>query len=156
MSRLRKFLTLPRRERRYFYEAISLLLLSTLCVKTIAFKHIYDFLRARRNNGSQGALDRADEIRLVSLSLSRAAALLPWESLCLSRSIAAFIMLRRRGIPAVLVAGVKISEDSLCAHAWIRTDGGTADGSSENSAYTPVISIGQEPLIANSAKNRLD
>ena len=69
---------------------------------------------------ARDAFDSADDIKLVNLSLSRAANLLPWKSLCLSRSIAAFIMLRRRGIPAVMFAGVKFAEDSsLLAHAWV-------------------------------------
>ena len=100
----------------------------------------------------ESAFDRADDIKLVNLSLSRAANLLPWKSLCLSRSIAAFIMLRRRGIPAVMFAGVKFSEDSsLLAHAWVHTGRGVIDGNSENSAFTPLVRIGQEPLIADSA-----
>ena len=122
MGRLLKFWSLTRREKQFFCEAGILLLLSNLCVKTIAFRHIDSFLRARWNDCTRGAFDRADDIKLVNLSLSRAANLLPWKSLCLSRSIAAFIMLRRRGIPAVMFAGVKFSEDSsLLAHAWVDT-----------------------------------
>ena len=126
------------------------------CVKTIAFRHIDSFLRARWNDGIQGGIDRGEEIRLVQRSISRAANVLPWKSLCLSRSIAAFIMLRRRGIPAVMFAGVKFSEDSsLDAHAWVDTGHGVTDASSENSDFTAVIRIGQEPLIADSASRSI-
>ena len=157
MGRLRKYLSLTRRERQYFCEASILLLLSSLCVKTIAFRHIDNFLRRRWNDRTNGAFDHADEIGLVNLSLSRAANVLPWKSLCLSRSIAAFIMLCRRGIPALMVAGVKFSEDSsLLAHAWIQTRFGVIDANSQNSAFTPVVTIGQESLIADSARNRVD
>ena len=61
-----------------------------------------------------------EEIRLVQRSISRAANVLPLKSLCLSRSIAEFVMLRRRGIPAVMFAGVRFSgHSSLEAHAWV-------------------------------------
>ena len=66
-------------------------------------------------------------------------------------------MLRRRGIPAVMVAGVKFSEDSsLHAHAWIDTGHGEPNASSENSAFTAVVRIGQGPLIADSAPSPPD
>jgi hypothetical protein len=154
MGRLRKFWFSPRREKQFFCEAVIFLLLSNLCVKTIAFRHIDRFLRARWNDSAAGRPDHADDIKLVTLSLSRAANILPWKSLCLSRSIAAFIMLRRRGIPAVMVAGVKVSEDSsLIAHAWVHTGHDVTNANSDNSAFTAIVRIGQEPVIAKSAPN---
>ena len=66
-------------------------------------------------------------------------------------------MLRRRGIPAVMVAGVKFSEDSsLHAHAWIDTGHPRPNANSENSAFTAIVRIGQEPLIADSAPSPPD
>jgi len=157
MGRLRKFWSLTRREKEFFCEAGILLLLSNLCVRTIAFKHIDNFLRSRWNNGIQRACNQADDIRLAKLSLSRMARLLPWKNLCLSRSIAAFVMLRRRGIPAVLVAGVKLSENStLVAHAWVQTGHGVIDGIPDNYGFTAVVRIGQEPLIADLIGTPLD
>jgi hypothetical protein len=143
MGRLLKFWFLPRREKQFFCEAGILLLLSNLCVKTIAFRYIDSFLRGRWNSGAPDGVGHADDIELVTLSLSRAASLFPWKSLCLSQSIAAFIMLRRRGIPAVMVAGVKFSEDSsLIAHAWVHHNLTNSD--SENSAFAAVVRIGQQ------------
>jgi Transglutaminase-like superfamily len=152
MGRLLRFWSLPRREKHLLCEAAVLLLLSYLSVRTIAFRHIDSFLRARWNNGARDALDVAEVVKLTDVSLSRVVNLLPWKRPCLSRSMAAFIMLRRRGIPAVMVAGVKVSEDSsLHAHAWIDTGHAEPDVSSENSTFTTVVRIGQAPLIADSA-----
>jgi hypothetical protein len=56
-------------------------------------------------------------------------------------------MLRRRGIPAVMFAGVKFSDhSSLDAHAWVDTDLGVNDNSFENSGFVTVIRIGTQPL----------
>jgi transglutaminase superfamily protein len=144
MKRFLKFWSLPRREKQFFCEAGILLLLSNFCVRAIAFRHIESFLRARWSDDTPRGYDQAGDIKLVNLSLARAANLLPWESLCLSRSVAAFIMLRRRGIPAVLYAGVKFLEDSsLTAHAWVRTSRGAIEANSENSAFTVIVRIGQ-------------
>ena len=141
MRRLAKFWSLPKGERRLLREAGILLLLSNVCIKVVAFRHIDQFLRARWNDRFESNLDHEEEIKLVQRSVSRAANILPWRSLCLSRSIAEFIMLRRRGIPAVIVAGARFSgPSSLDAHAWVNA--GMNDNSSEGSGFTTVIRIG--------------
>jgi hypothetical protein len=143
MSRLAKFWSLTGSEKKFLCEASILLLLSNTCVKTIAFRHIDGFLRSRWNGDIKGNVDQEQVIRLVQRSISRAANVLPWKSLCLSRSIAEFIMLRRRGIPAVMFTGVRFSDDSLLeAHAWVDTGLGVNDKNSEQSSFATVIRIG--------------
>jgi hypothetical protein len=143
MRRLIKFWSLTRREKNLFCEASILLSLSNMCVKAIAFKHIDKFLRTRWNEDVHGGIACEQEIRLIQRSISRAANALPWKTLCLTRSIAEFIMLRRRGIPAVLFAGVKFSgHSSLDAHAWVDTGLAVNDNNSDNSAFTIMIRIG--------------
>ena len=142
MGRLHKFWCLTRRERQFCCEAAILLLLSNLCVRTIAFKHIYRFLNAYGNGRERDAFDLAENVKLINLSVSRSANLLPWKSLCLSRSIASFIMFRRRGIPAVLFVGARLEDSSLRAHAWVCTDPGETDCESENSAFSALVRIG--------------
>src|SRR5262245_25020027 len=157
MGRLHRFWSLPRREKKFFCEAGILLLFANLCVKALAFRHIDSFLRGRWNDRPAVTGDEAGDSRLINLSLARAANLFPWESLCLSRSVAAFIMLRRRGIPAILFAGVKVREDtSLSAHAWVHTGGEAIEGNSENSTFTIMINIGKEPFVVDPGGTALD
>src|SRR6516225_2767912 len=121
MRRLGKFWSLTRWEKQVLCEAIILLSISTICVKAIAFRRIDRFMRTHWNEGVQ-CIDREQETRVIQLSISRAVNVLPWKSLCLSRSLAEFIMLRRRGIPATINAGVRFSgHSSLDAHAWVDT-----------------------------------
>jgi len=157
MGRLLKFWSLPRREKYYFCEASILLLVSNLSIKTIPFRQIYRFLHANWNIRTRAILDSAENIELVMLSLSRAANLLPWKSLCLSQSIAAFVMLRRRSIPAVMFVGVKSLEDSsLLAHAWVHTGHAVTDENPENSTYAALVSVGGAPLNADLSRNPSD
>jgi hypothetical protein len=144
MSRLLKFLSLSPRERQFFYEAGLLLLLSNLCIKTISFRHIESFLCARWKDSFRSANEQVADIKLVNLSLLRAANYLPWESLCLSRSIAAFMMLRRRGISAVIFVGAKLEDSLLLAHAWVDTDHGVIGN--RDHAFTPLVRIGQKRM----------
>jgi Transglutaminase-like superfamily len=146
MSRLGKFWSLTRREKKCVCEASILLLLSNAVIKLIAFKHIdrlLRFLRSRWSGRIKGDTDREQEIRLVRCSISRAANVLPWKSLCLSRSFVEFAMLNRRGIPAIIFAGARFSShSSLEAHAWVETDLSGSDMSSLNSDFTTVMRIG--------------
>jgi hypothetical protein len=147
MRRVVKFWLLPAREKKLLCEASILLLLSAAGVKALAFKHIDRFLRTHWIDGIRTGNDHQNESRLIRRSVSRAANILPWKGLCLSQSIAEFIMLRRRGIPAIMFAGVKFSgHSSLDAHAWVDTGLGVNDSSSENSGFVTVIRIGNEPL----------
>ena len=83
MHRLRKFWSLTRREKLVFFEACIFLLLSNLSVKAIAFRHIDRYLRAHWNHPSQPGIDCSgrvkSEIKLVNLSLSRAASCISLE-----------------------------------------------------------------------------
>ena len=141
MGRLLKFWSLPRHEKYCFCEAGRRGARANLSIKTIPFRQIYRFLHA--NWKTPAVLDSAENAKLVMVSLSRAANLLPWKSQCLSQSIAAFVMLRRRGIPAVMFVGVKSLEDSsLHAHAWVHTGHEVTDENSENSTFTALVSVG--------------
>ncbi len=147
MNRLRKFRSLTRREKEFLCEAGILLVLSNACLKAVAFKYIDRFLRTRWSGSIPDDTDREQDIKLVQQSIFRAANVLPWKSLCLSQSIAQFIMLRRRSIPAILFAGARFSDQSsLTAHAWVDIGVGTQGKSSENSGFATVIMIGTRPV----------
>jgi hypothetical protein len=160
MHRLLKFWSSTRREKWLLCEASILLLLSSLCVRIIPFKRIYSFLCRRYSYVKPPACEAsscAGDIKLIDLSILRAANGLPWNNLCLSRSIAAFIMFRRRGIPAVLLAGVKVLEDSsLSAHAWVDTAYHAREGTSHISEFTVVVRIGQEAIRSDFEPNSRD
>jgi hypothetical protein len=143
MGRLLKFWSLTRCEKKLLCEASVLLFASNASIKVIPFRHIDRFLRTRWNDRIQADIDHEQEIRVVKHSISRAANVLPWKSLCLSRSMAQFIMLRRRGIPAILFLGARFSGDSsIDAHAWVDVGPGGNGKSSERSGFAIVTRIG--------------
>ena len=148
MGRFHKFWMLPRREKLFLCEACILLLVANLSIKIFAFGRIERHLRAHCNSDRILGISASayDVIKLVDLSVARAAVVLPFKSLCLSRSIATFTMLRRRGFPAVLFAGVSVCADSsLIAHAWVEPGCGMMERNSEKSAFTTLVRIGVEP-----------
>jgi len=151
MGRFHKFWLLPRHEKLFLCEACIFLLLANLSVKVFPFARIERHLLAHCNNysirgNSAGTDDVKDVIKRVDLSVARAAVVLPFKSLCLSRSIATFTMLRRRGFPAVLCAGVRVCADSsLIAHAWVEPGCGMMEVNPEASAFTTLVRIGPKP-----------
>jgi Transglutaminase-like superfamily len=154
MGQFRRFWYLTRREKLFFFEAGILLLASNVSVKTVAFRHINSYLHHWNDRSRIVCSDDMKNIELIDLSLSRAANVLPWNSLCLSRSIAKLIMLRRRGIPAILFAGVKSLEDSsLSAHAWVRSGDDVMDKDrAEDAEFTVLVRIGRG-AFADSSRN---
>jgi hypothetical protein len=154
MNPLLKYWSLPRREKFLFCEAAALLLISKLSVKTIAFRYIEDILRVHWNDAAKRDLNQAYDNKLIKVSLSRAENLLPSSKRpCLPRSIAEFVMFRRRGIPAVMYMGVKLSANSLLvAHAWVDAGSEGINPSSENCDYTPLVAIGEGQASPKSFK----
>ena len=144
MPDLSKFWSAPRQEKLFLVEALTLLLISHISVKILAFKWIHRFLH-RYSSYRTDTSDRIDDIKLINKSVLRAAHRLPFRTLCLSRSIASFIMFRERGIPAVLCAGVKPDGSALLAHAWVRAGTGEIAGDPENTVFHIVMKIGQVP-----------
>lgn len=124
-------------------EAAVLLFICNILIKFVQFKHVHRFLG--RHWGGNTVPDPSDvtRARLIRLSVWRAARVLPLKSLCLSRSMATFIMLRRRDIPALLVAGVKLEGSALVAHAWVQVSGEPINERAENVTYTTLMKIGQ-------------
>jgi hypothetical protein len=144
MRSLRKFWALPRREKAIFFEAGALLLLSSLSVRTLPFRHVDYLLRSRWGGNSSAShpdRSRGDIVRLINLSISRALKALPLKPLCLSQAIAAFVMLRRRQIPAIIYLGAKVEDASLLAHAWVNAGDDAHTGGPDNAAYAPLTKI---------------
>jgi hypothetical protein len=142
MGRLYKFWVLSLREKALLCEAGLLFLAAKVSVHTMPFGRIERYLRAHWSGGLADFCDRYEDVRLIRLSLSRAGGLFRWKAPCLSSSIAEFIMLRRRGIPAAMYMGVKVIENSaLSAHAWVESI--AAGGSRDGGGYTNVLVIGE-------------
>src|SRR3974390_1025115 len=139
-----KFWSLSARDQLLLCEASILLLVLILCIKCVLFERIHVLLKRRfRNVGTKECLSFPQVRYHVESAVSRAARNLPWQSACLTASIAEFLMLRRRGIPAIVVAGVKIlSDSSLWAHAWVGPSAQDIGQESVSREFIVVLRIG--------------
>lgn len=68
----------------------------------------------------------------------------PWRCMCLEQSVAAKMMLRRRGIASTLYLGVaRDSGESIQAHAWLRSGSAYVTGGETRSLYTIVSTFAE-------------
>ncbi len=63
----------------------------------------------------------------------------PYRATCLRQSLALWLLLRRRGIPAELRIGVRKEGGDLQAHAWVEHQGATL--AQENLSHTPFTDL---------------
>ena len=78
--------------------------------------------------------------RRIERAVDRAAAIVPWNSLCLPNAMAAKLMLARRGCASTIHLGVGInSEGLLHAHAWLEAGGTVVTGAGNIATVTPIV-----------------
>jgi hypothetical protein len=80
---------------------------------------------ARRRGGGRGSAlpvpEQAELARAAAFSVALAGAFFPGRAVCLEQSLALYVLLRRRGVPAELKLGVQ--PFPFNAHAWVELDG---------------------------------
>lgn len=125
-----RYRRLPRSRRVMIYEASCWLLLARLIVLLVPFPWIARRIGhlhppetvspdAARDSGT--AVDNEGAARSISWAIDRAAQVLPLRLRCLPRALAAWQMLRNRGIHARLHFGAsrEADGDSISSHAWV-------------------------------------
>ena len=64
---------------------------------------------------------RGEVIRRIRWAITACASRVPWRALCFEQGLAAQLLLRRRGIPAVLYVGAALDDQNgFAAHVWVR------------------------------------
>jgi hypothetical protein len=131
-TRLEQFAALGARRRGLLLEAAVWLLLARAALIFLSFPRIASHLGAfmapsdpRAGEASAVSDPGHPEIaRQVSWAVTRAAAHVPFEAVCLPQAMAARLMLQRRGVASVLHFGAaKGKTRPLDAHAWLDAAG---------------------------------
>jgi hypothetical protein len=118
---INQWLRLERFGKLLFCEAYVSMGIARFQVLTRPFKKIAKHLGVRGKPESEPATDPV-RIRQVAWAIRTAARFTPWKSNCLAQGLAAWRMLKRRGLPSVLYFGVAKDENGkMIAHAWLRS-----------------------------------
>jgi hypothetical protein len=109
-------------------EALAALALASLAIGLLPFRRV-----AAAASGPVRGPERPDSATVgrVRWAVQAWARRVPWRTVCFQRGLALHWMLRRRGIPSVLLYGAKRDGDGLAAHVWVDVDGETVIGGEE-------------------------
>jgi len=116
MASIARLQALSSFERRLLVEALFALALASIAVAMLPFRTIGKFA-VRRSSGAIVLDDRA-VISQVGWAVRAGARRVPFRAKCFEQGLAAWWMLRRRGMNATLHYGAARRE-SLVAHVWV-------------------------------------
>ena len=140
MGAFRRFARLPPAERRLVVAAVLVLASVRLGLTLLPFTALDRLLRwlGRPRPG------RAVTSERIAWAVGVTAAHVP-RATCLSRALAARVLLGRRGIPAIVRIGVaREGHAGLASHAWVEHEGRVLLGDGHLDRYTPFITWGSE------------
>lgn len=143
---LRRFAQVDGRRRALVVEAVLWLALARIALLTMPFQKIARRLGTFRGpaEGRAAALDpgaagHAETAREIGWAVTRAARYLPFKAVCLPQAMAAKLMLRRRGVVAVLSFGVgRDAGGAFESHAWLYAAGVEVTGYPIAAQFTEI------------------
>jgi hypothetical protein len=141
MSRLKRFLDLPAHERSLLVRALFYVVAARACVTFMSFPALCR--RLIRTAVPAPAFTRHSPER-IAWAVAAAGRLVPG-STCLSESVAAHLLLRRGGWPAVLCLSVeagRVGGLPFRAHASVESQGRTVIGGPAGEGFTSLARIG--------------
>lgn len=94
-----------------------------LGVRLVGLARIRRVLRRMQPADASPPADIALVVEHTRLRMRVVKIRLPWCGNCLSRSLAIWFVLRRRGIESALRIGAMMNDDGLKAHAWVEYEG---------------------------------
>ena len=97
-------------------EAGAAIILASLALRLMPFRVLAG--RLSRGIGSKRPSD-AETAYWLRRAVMAWATRLPWRTLCFEQGLAAFVLLRRRGLAATLHYGAATAGGELQAHVWV-------------------------------------
>jgi hypothetical protein len=143
MGRLRRLARLPAEDRRALLEAAVLLGVAQVVVRLGRFRAVVPHLGVcRRETARALAPGARAHVRRVGWSVDAVSRRVPWRATCLTKAMAAKLMLRRRGVPSTLYFGVRQQDGhGIAAHAWLRAGDTIVTGARAIREFTPVATF---------------
>lgn len=110
-------------------EALAALALASLAIALLPFRRV---AAAASATGRKSPRADPESVRRARSAVTGWSRRVPWRAVCFQKGLALHWMLRRRGIPSVLLYGARRDGDGLAAHVWVDVDGETVIGGEES------------------------
>ncbi len=145
LQKFKKFTKLSSKEKKLFLEAYVTLGIMRSAILTISFKRLTNSLEhvAKKKELVKLGEEEMKTAQMVGQAIMKASAYTPWESACLTQSLTAQKMLKKRGIPGVFYLGAAKDADSeqkMKAHAWTQCGDSIITGGGGHEEFT-VLSV---------------
>lgn len=138
MRTLARLLRTPPADLLLLLEAAALLAASRAALRLVPIARLMQWL-GRRSLPASPAGDSLQAAHRVQWAIRAVARRFPSAFVCFPQSVAAFLMLRRRGIRGVIYYGVDRSpEHELRAHTWLDAEGFTVVGGEAAPEFTVI------------------
>lgn len=152
MTRLRRFLRLPRADRGLLLEALLLVSLIRLVLWVVPFRALRRSLYRLTDvpAAAGGVTGRGLPPDRIGWAVAAASRYVP-RATCLVQALAGRVLLERQGHPASLRIGVARDDErgNFEAHAWLECQGRVVIGGRQSERYRPLVaadpSQGYEP-----------
>jgi hypothetical protein len=132
MSAFNSLLTMPQRQRNVLSWALPVVIITRFALWILPVKFLIQQLRRTRRDRPR--FDSRPEVRTLIWAVEAVSRRIPGGT-CLSRALAAHVLLAKYGYPSEICLGVARANDDFRAHAWLEHDGEVVMGHSEES-YT--------------------
>jgi len=113
-------------------EALAALALASLAIALLPFRRVAAF--ASPAGPGRARID-SETVRRARSAVTGWSRRVPWRAVCFQKGLALHWMLRRRGIPSVLLYGARRDGEGLAAHVWVDVGGETVIGGEEAPDY---------------------
>jgi len=131
-----------------FAEAWFFLAVSRILIFFVPFKKLLPILGRQLNNTeAEKAASKPGTspvfLKMIQISILRAASRSPWRTKCFEQALAARMMLKKRKMESVIYFGLNknlfnAQKEESAAHAWIVCSGFTITGGRNNKMFTIV------------------
>ena len=124
MNLLARLWTLPREERRLFFEAWACLAAARIALAVLRFERVLGLYRLKNTDEDcpTGSPPNDETVRAIRVALARATPRIPFGATCLPQALAAAQLLGRRRLPVMVLVGGKYNGSvNWEFHAWTKS-----------------------------------
>ena len=116
-------------------EAGAAIIAASLALRLMPFRNLAERLGRGEKGAATADAETVYRLRRAVLAWARR---LPWRTLCFEQGLAAFALLRRRGLAATLHYGAATIEGELKAHVWVTSGKSEVVGCENKEDYGPL------------------
>jgi hypothetical protein len=128
-------------------EALMALMVVRLAIAMFPFRRIAAWVgTAGAESCGTAPPEQVELAQLVGWAVERMSGRVPWDARCLTQAVAAWAMLKRRGLDGTISFGAAKSESGeLMAHAWLRFGPCVVTGGAGHEEFKILTTLARAP-----------